>query len=51
MGVGVEFKRDEIYVYTWLIRCVVQQRLTQYCKATIPQLKRKKKNSEMGKMS
>ena len=43
MGVGVEFKRDETHVYTWLIHCVVQQRLTQYSKATIPQLKRKKK--------
>ena len=46
MGVGVEFKRDETHVYTWLIHCVVQQRLTQYSKATIPQLKRKKKANQ-----
>ena len=33
------FKREGIYVYTWLIRIVVQQKLIQCCKAIILQLK------------
>ena len=33
--------KEGIYVYVWLIHFVVQQKLTQHCKATIPQLKKK----------
>ena len=39
VGVGRRFKREEIYVYLWLIHIVVQQKLTQHCKAIILQLK------------
>ena len=35
-------KKETIYVYIWQIHFVVQQELTQYCKATICQLKKKK---------
>ena len=38
---GERYKREGIYVYTQLIHFVVQQKLTQHCKATIPQLKQK----------
>lgn len=34
--------RDRIYVYIELIHAVVQQKLTQHCKAIILQLKIKK---------
>ena len=40
MGRG-RSKREEIAVYLWLIHFVVQQKLTQHCKATIPQLKKR----------
>ena len=33
-------KRERIYVYIQLIYFVVQQKLTQHCKATIAQLKK-----------
>ena len=36
------YKREEIYVYISLIHFIVQQKLTQHCKETIPQLKKKK---------
>ena len=31
-----------VYVYRWLICCVVQQQLTQHCKAVTLQFKRKR---------
>ena len=34
-----ELKREEIYVYLWLIHVVVQQKATQHCKAIILQSK------------
>ena len=38
-GGGGELKREEIYVYLWLIHVVVQQKATQHCKAIILQSK------------
>ena len=35
-------KKEGIYVYVELIHFAVQYKLTQYCKATILQLKKKK---------
>ena len=38
-GMGVfrgKSKREGIYVYIWLIHFIVQQRLTQHCKALFP---------------
>ena len=32
-----KFRKEGIYVYTWLIHFALQQTLTQDCKATIPQ--------------
>ena len=40
-GVGGRSKREEIYVYIWLIDFVVQQKLTQHCKAAKPQLRKR----------
>ena len=40
---GGRFKRERIYVYTWLIHFAVQKKLTQHCKASIFQLKKRKK--------
>ena len=40
---GKEVQRERVYVCLWMIHVVVQQRLTQNCKAPIPQLKKKKK--------
>ena len=37
--VGGDGKREGICVYLWLIHAAVQQKLTQYYKATILQLK------------
>ena len=37
--VGGRFKREETYVYLWLIHVDKWQKPTQYCKATILQLK------------
>ena len=34
-GVGGKLEREGIYVYFWLIHVVVQQELTQRCKAII----------------
>ena len=39
VGLGGRFKREETYVYLWLIHVVVRQKPTQYCKAIILQLK------------
>ena len=36
---GRRSKRKGIYVYIQLTYLIVQQKLTQHCKATIPQLK------------
>ena len=36
---GGRFKREEIYVYLWLIHVDVWQKSNQYCKAMILQLK------------
>ena len=42
VGMGGRFKREGIYVQTQLIHFIVQQKLTQHCKVTIPQLKKKR---------
>ena len=41
-GGGGRSKRDRRYVYIWLIHFVVQQKLTQDCKAITLQKKKKK---------
>ena len=41
VGGGRGGKREGIYVYPWLIHVDVRQKLTQYCKAIILQLKLK----------
>ena len=38
-SMGMESRREWIYVYVWLIHFAVQQKLTQHCKSTILQLK------------
>ena len=43
MGGGGRFKREETYVYLWLIHAVVRQKPIQHCKAIILQIKKKKK--------
>ena len=40
-GVGGRLQREGIYVYIELIHFVVQQKLTQHCKAITLQLKKK----------
>ena len=40
-GLGGRSKREGIYVYIQLIHFVVQQKLTQHCKANILQYKKK----------
>ena len=40
--VGWRLKRKGTYAYTELIHAVVQQKLTQHCKAIILQFKKKK---------
>ena len=42
-------KREGIYAYIQLIHFIVQQKLTQHCKATIPPKKKKKKKTEREK--
>ena len=37
--VGERFKREETYVYLWLVHVDVWQKLTHHCKAIILQLK------------
>ena len=41
---GGRSRREGIYIfiYVWLIHFIVQQKLTQHYKATVPQLKKKK---------
>ena len=41
-GWGGRLKREDIYVYLWLIHVFVWQKPTQHCKAIILQLKIKK---------
>ena len=41
MEVGGRFRREEPYVYLWLIYVDVWQKPTQFCKAVIFQLKNK----------
>ena len=43
------FKREEIYVYLWLIHVDVWQKSTQYCKEIILPLKINFKNDEKKK--
>ena len=40
-GVGGRFKREETYVYLWLIDADVWQKPTQYCRAINLQSKKK----------
>ena len=40
--IGGRFKRQRTYVYTKLIHVVVQQELTQHCRAIIFQFKKKR---------
>ena len=40
-GVQGRLKREGMYVYAWLIRFIVQQKLTQHCKAIILQFLKK----------
>ena len=40
VGMGGRFKREGIYVYIQLIHFIVQQKLTQHCKAIILPLKK-----------
>ena len=42
--VGGKFNREGTYVYLWLIHVDVWQKPTQYCKAIILRLRRKKKS-------
>ena len=44
-GVGGRLQREGIYVYIELIHFVVQQKLTQHCKAIILQFKKKRSDS------
>ena len=46
---GRRLKRNGIYIYLQLIHVVVQQELTQHCKAIILQSKLKKKKKRMGR--
>ena len=41
------FYREGIYIYLWLIHVVVWQKPTQYYKAIILQLKKKKETTKM----
>ena len=41
---GRKSKEEGIYVHMWLIHFAVQQKLTQHCKATRLQFKKKKKD-------
>ena len=41
-SVDRRLNKEKIYVYIWLIHIVVQQKLTQHCKAIIFQFKKEK---------
>ena len=45
-GVGRRVQREGTYVYLWLIHADVWQKPTQYCKAILLQLKRKKEKKK-----
>ena len=47
---GGRHRREGIYVYLYLIHIVVQQKLTQLCKAVILQLKSKVKKMKTPKV-
>lgn len=44
---GKEAQRERVYVCIWMIHAVVQQKLTQNCKAPILQLKKKRITRKM----
>ena len=48
-GKGGMSKREGIYVYIWLIRFAVQQKIMQHCKATIFQFFLSKKKTFSGR--
>ena len=48
-GVGRRVQREGTYVYLWLIHADVWQKPTQYCKAILLQLKRKKEKKKKRK--
>ena len=41
---GKKSKKEEIYVYVWLIHFAIQQKLALQCRATILQSKQQQKN-------
>ena len=48
MGMGRRSEREGICIYIWMIYFIVQcQMLTQHCKATLPQLKKKSVQERM----
>ena len=47
--IGGKLKREQIYVCIELIHFTVEQKLTQHCKATIPQFKKKNRFEEFSK--
>ena len=49
--VGRRRKREGIYVYIQPIHFIVQQKLTQHCKAILSQLKKKKKKKDVSSHS
>ena len=50
VGWGEKFKKEETYVYLWLICVDMWQKSTQYCKAMTLQLKRKMQNIQKMQM-
>ena len=44
---GKKSKKEEIYVYVWLIHFAIQQKLALQCRATILQSKQQKNISSM----
>ena len=44
-GVGGRFKREETYVYLWLMHTVIWQKPTEHCKAITLQVKKGEKKS------
>ena len=48
---GGRLKREGVYVYLQLMHTVVQQKLTQYCKVTIPQLKNQQQQQQQQKLT
>jgi len=50
-GEGERPKREGIYVYIQLTHFTAQQKLTQHCKATTPQLKKERTLSPLDRLS